>query len=191
MSKPINRHFKINPAGWLEGSGVRDYHSPFFNDRPLNTGIDLLVIHCISLPEGEYGNGYISKLFMGELETDAHPSFESLKDLKVSSHLVIERTGNILQFVSFNQRAWHAGVSNFQGKENCNDYSIGIELEGTDRSDFTDQQYDVLNTLIALIQHEYPLITSERIVGHSDIAPGRKKDPGERFDWARLKIIKR
>lgn len=160
--------------------------SPFFNDRPEGVTIDLLVIHSISLPEGEYGNGHIEQLFLGQLDPGQHPSFESLREMKVSAHLVIDREGGITQFVPFAKRAWHAGVSSFAGRENCNDYSIGIELEGTDHSSFTEAQYEALNQVIRVLQENYPGITSSRIVGHSDIAPGRKKDPGVGFEWGRL-----
>jgi AmpD protein len=177
---------EINAENWLEGSGVQHVLSSFFNDRPQNLDIDLLVIHCISLPEGAYGNGYIQKLFMGALDSRVHPSFETLRDLKVSAHLMIERSGKIFQFVPFDKRAWHAGISEFQGRENCNDYSIGIELEGTDSTKFTDEQYRALNQIITVLQSKYPGITPEKIVGHCDIAPGRKKDPGVGFEWKRV-----
>jgi AmpD protein len=185
---------KINEAHQLEGQwpyGLEHFSSPFFNARPINPteidlGINLLVIHCISLPEGQYENGYIQQLFMGSLNIQVHPSFEKLNGLKVSAHLVITRSGKIMQFVAFNQRAWHAGVSSFEGRDNCNDYSIGIELEGTDKDFFTKVQYEALNHLIALICEKYPGIIHRRIVGHSDIAPGRKSDPGVGFDWSRV-----
>ena len=180
---------KINEAHQLEGQwpyGLEHFSSPFFNARPINLEINLLVIHCISLPEGEYENGYISKLFMGNLNIQAHQNFEILNGLKVSSHIVITRSGKIMQFVPFNQRAWHAGVSSFEGRDNCNDYSIGIELEGTDKDFFTEVQYEALNYLIALMCAKYPGIIHSRIVGHSDIAPVRKTDPGVGFDWSRI-----
>ena len=161
--------------------------SAFFNERPEGTLIDLLVIHSISLPEGEYETGYIEQLFQGTLDSTVHPSFESLKGLKVSAHLFIDRKGQVTQFVPFDKRAWHAGISSFEGRENCNDYSIGIELEGTDQTAFTEVQYQRLNQLIRQIQEQYPGITSDRIVGHSDIAPGRKLDPGVGFDWGKIK----
>jgi N-acetyl-anhydromuramoyl-L-alanine amidase len=186
-------HMKINKNHQLEGHwpyGLENFSSPFFNQRPLNTPINLCVIHCISLPEGSYENGHIQKLFMGQLDISSHPSFESLNGLKVSSHLVITRSGKIMQFVPFDQRAWHAGVSIFEGRENCNDFSIGIELEGTDQDIFTDAQYEVLNQVIVLIKEKYPEVVGKngqfRVVGHSDIAPGRKTDPGTGFDWSRI-----
>jgi AmpD protein len=166
---------------------LKTLNSPFFNDRPDGALVDLLVIHSMSLPEGEYGKGNIEKLFLGTLSPAEHPSFESLKDVKVSAHVVIDRAGRMTQFVPFDKRAWHAGISSFQGRENCNDYSIGVELEGTDHTPFTEAQYESLNALIEKLQTIYPGMTRDRIVGHSDIAPGRKKDPGIGFDWAKVK----
>ncbi|MCG6199702.1 1,6-anhydro-N-acetylmuramyl-L-alanine amidase AmpD [Psychromonas antarctica] len=157
--------------------------SPFCNERPADTLISLLVIHCISLPEGEYGGKAIEQLFSGCLDCHAHLSFAELVGLEVSAHCVIRRDGNIEQYVPFEQRAWHAGVSSFEGIAACNDYSIGIELEGTDSSAYTQAQYQALATLTAELQQRYPAITKQRIVGHSDIAPGRKSDPGSGFDW--------
>ena len=124
--------------------------------------------------------------FLNELDTSNHEYFESIKNLKVSSHIVIKRTGEILQFVPFNKRAWHAGISSYLGKENCNDYSIGIELEGTDDSEFTDEQYNSLINLTSSLIRSYPNLSEDRLVGHSDIAPGRKSDPGIFFDWKRF-----
>jgi AmpD protein len=166
---------------------MQTLNSPFFNDRPSGVEVNLLVIHSISLPEGEYGNGNIERLFLGTLSPEAHPSFESLRGVRVSAHVVIDREGCLTHYVPFEKRAWHAGVSSFQGRENCNDYSIGVELEGTDHTAFTNAQYDALNALIQKIQEIYPKITRSRIVGHSDIAPGRKQDPGSGFDWKRVK----
>ena len=172
--------------GWL--NGCQQCASPNYNARPNGVEIDLLVIHCISLPEGQYGTGHITDLFLNRLDCSAHPSFVDLQDLQVSCHFVIGRQGQATQYVSTLDRAWHAGVSSFQGRENCNDYAIGIELEGTDQSAFTDQQYVELNRLIAAIQQQHPAITSSRIVGHSDIAPGRKTDPGVSFEWSRINV---
>ncbi|MFI4956743.1 MAG: 1,6-anhydro-N-acetylmuramyl-L-alanine amidase AmpD [Gammaproteobacteria bacterium] len=148
--------------------------------------ISLLVIHNISLPAGEWGTPHVKALFMGTLDTSAHPSFEVLSGLKVSAHLFIDRQGHILQFVPFEKRAWHAGESSFEGRTCCNDFSIGIELEGSDTTPFTDAQYDALVKATKVIQAGYPKITKERIVGHSDIAPSRKTDPGPLFDWDRF-----
>jgi len=157
--------------------------SPFFNDRPNGEMPSLLVIHCISLPEGMYGGKAIEHLFTGCLDCCAHPSFKDLDGLEVSAHCVIRRDGTIEQYVPFNKRAWHAGVSSFNGREGCNDFSIGIELEGTDKSVYMDIQYQVLSELTLAIQTHYPKISADRITGHSDIAPGRKTDPGNYFDW--------
>ncbi|MDT8407189.1 MAG: 1,6-anhydro-N-acetylmuramyl-L-alanine amidase AmpD [Methylococcales bacterium] len=160
--------------------------SPHQDARPDPEDISLLVIHCISLPPGEYGGGHIDALFQGQLATD-HPYFASIAHLKVSAHLLIDRAGQLTQFVPFDRRAWHAGASCYQGRARCNDFSIGIELEGTDTSPFTDAQYDALHSVIALLLHHYPRLSPQRIVGHSDIAPGRKTDPGHGFDWPRLR----
>ena len=173
-------------TGWF--SSCQQCVSPNYNARPDGVEIDLLVIHCISLPEGQYGTGYITDLFLNRLDCSAHPSFVDLQDLKVSCHFVIDRQGQTTQYVSTLHRAWHAGMSSFQGRENCNDYAIGIELEGTDQSAFTDQQYAELNRLVTAIQQVHPAITSSRIVGHSDVAPGRKTDPGVGFEWSRVNV---
>ncbi|WP_016955494.1 1,6-anhydro-N-acetylmuramyl-L-alanine amidase AmpD [Catenovulum agarivorans] len=165
--------------------------SAFYNQRPQGCDIDLLVIHCISLPEGQYGLPYIEDLFLGCLDCTKHPSFIDLQGLEVSAHFLIKRNGQVLQFVPMNQRAWHAGVSNFAGRDNCNDFSIGIELEGTDQSDFTQVQYQALAKTTRQIMALYPKITLERIVGHSDIAPGRKTDPGIGFNWKTYKQLVR
>ena len=166
--------------------GVTFHSSPNFDSRPKDTDISLIVIHSISLPPGKYGGNEIKDFFLNELDTSNHEYFESIKNLKVSSHIVIKRTGEILQFVPFNKRAWHAGISSYLGKENCNDYSIGIELEGTDDSEFTDEQYNSLINLTSSLIRSYPNLSEDRLVGHSDIAPGRKSDPGIFFDWKRF-----
>ncbi len=145
--------------------------------------INLLVIHNISLPPGEFGNGNIEKLFTNQLEATAHPYFATILPLSVSAHVVIDREGQLTQFVSFNQRAWHAGQSIFQGRDACNDYSIGVELEGTDNTAYTEKQYQTAAQLTVALMQQYKGITASRIVGHSDIAPGRKTDPGDAFDW--------
>ncbi len=155
--------------------------SPNCNERPENTVIDMIVIHGISIPEGAYGNDNVIKLFQNRLKT--------MKDLKVSSHLYIRRDGEVIQFVPFDLRAWHAGESQFQGRKNCNDFSIGIELEGSDKEIYTEIQYKKLIDTIKRLKKLYPAITHERIVGHSDIAPGRKTDPGPFFEWARLGLL--
>jgi len=159
--------------------------SPHWNLRPQDTLISLLVIHCISLPAGQYGNSYIDDLFMGVLDTDADESFADLAGVRVSAHCVVFRNGNVRQYVPFQYRAWHAGVSEFEGRQNCNDFSIGIELEGTEHQPYTDAQYQSLVLLTRQLMQDFPAITTDRIVGHQQIAPGRKTDPGLSFDWNR------
>ena len=156
--------------------------SPNCSER-VSREISLLVIHGISLPPGKYGGGYIEKLFTNKLDPKEHPYFQEISNLKVSSHILIKRDGSIIQFVPFNMKAWHAGVSNYKGREDCNEFSIGIELEGTDETSYTDVQYDTLIKMTIEIMALYPGIKKDDIVGHSDIAPGRKTDPGESFDW--------
>jgi len=151
--------------------------------------ISLLIIHGISLPPGEFGGPWIDALFTNTLNPDEHEYFKEISHLKVSSHLLIRRDGELVQYVPFEQRAWHAGESSFGGISCCNDFAIGIELEGTDEINYTDEQYQQLATVIKGIQAEYPAITTDRIVGHSDVAPGRKTDPGAAFDWARLRKL--
>lgn len=161
--------------------------SPNYDDRPINTEIDLLVIHAISLPPGEFGGGYVQAFFSNALNPAQHPYFQEIAHLTVSSHLFIDREACLWQFVPFHKKAWHAGVSFFNERENCNDFSIGIELEGTDTLPYTAAQYArLIQVTVALLQ-AYPAITLDRIVGHSEIAPGRKTDPGEAFDWQRYK----
>ena len=165
--------------------------SPNHDSRPANTSISLLVIHNISLPPGEFGGPWIQELFLNTLNPDQHPYFQEIAHLQVSSHLLIRRNGELLQFVPLDQRAWHAGVSCFQDQEKCNDFSIGIELEGSDETPFTDAQYGTLVKATRSIQALYPAIDTKHIVGHSDIAPGRKTDPGPHFDWRRyLALLK-
>lgn len=166
---------RLNEAAYLP--------SPHQDERPAGNPIQLLVIHNISLPPGEFGGPFVSDLFLGKLEPLAHPYFASIQHLKVSAHLFIRRSGEILQFVPFHQRAWHAGESNFQGQTRCNDFSIGIELEGTDTLPYEAVQYQQLAAVTRLLMQAYPELSRERIVGHADIAPGRKTDPGDAFDW--------
>lgn len=168
---------------WLQDA--RKNPSPNQNERPDSTDVDLLVIHNISLPPGQFGGDSIERFFTNTLDHTRHPFFKEIEGLEVSAHLLIRRDGEILQFVPLNQRAWHAGRSNFQGRENCNDFSIGIELEGTDIYPYTGQQYTALAKITRQIQQHYPKISRDRITGHSDIAPGRKTDPGPAFDWPR------
>lgn len=168
-------------------TGARRVDSPNQSDRSAGAEIDLLIIHNISLPPGEFGSDCIDKFFCNSLDSEAHPFFTEIADLKVSSHLLIDRSGAATQFVPFDMKAWHAGDSEFCGKSNCNDFSIGIELEGTDFEAFTDPQYDSLIAITDLLLREYPCLNLQRIVGHSDVAPGRKTDPGPFFDWERYK----
>lgn len=160
--------------------------SPNADERPPDMAIDLGVIHGISLPPGEYGQGYVETLFLNQLPPTDHPYFATIAHLKVSAHFFIDRQGQVIQFVPVTQRAWHAGVSSWQGRERCNDYSIGIELEGTDDDAYTDPQYQSLSALCRCLQRAFPALTTERWVGHSEIAPGRKTDPGPAFNWSRL-----
>jgi AmpD protein len=169
-------------TGWLELPGIRRQPSPNANARPAQTPIDLLVIHNISLPPGAFGTGYAAKLFTNELDFDAHPWFDQIRGLQVSAHFLIERDGQITQFVSCDDRAWHAGQSRFQTRGACNDFSIGIELEGTDDLPYTDAQYQRLGELTLALKRHYPLAY---VRGHCHIAPGRKTDPGPSFDWDR------
>ncbi len=171
--------------GWLN-EAANIVHSPNCDDRPDGDDISLIVIHGISLPPGEFGGDWIDRLFTNALAPDAHPYFESIHHLRVSAHVLIRRDGSMTQYVPFHRRAWHAGISTYCGRERCNDFSIGIELEGTDRSAYTDAQYLSLADLIASLLAFYPKLSREAIAGHSDIAPGRKTDPGEAFDWRRL-----
>ena len=170
-------------TGWLQG--VRHLPSDNHNARP-SPEISLLVIHNISLPPGQFGTGMVEALFTNQLPIDAHPYFKDLEGLKVSAHFFISREGAITQFVSCKDRAWHAGISEFMHRKNCNDFSVGIELEGVDDQAYSDAQYQSLNQLVNELTKHYPLITPDRICGHSDIAPERKTDPGPAFIWQRL-----
>ena len=159
--------------------------SPNHDLRPEKTSISLIIIHAISMPVGEYVTENIVKLFTNELNADDHPDFKEVSDLKVSSHLLITRSGDILQFVPFHKRAWHAGISVFEEQENCNDFSIGIELEGCDDDIFEEIQYEALNSILNLLKNEYS-IPDKNIVGHQHVAPERKTDPGPNFDWSKI-----
>lgn len=167
-------------------STAQQIDSPNADDRPDPADISLLVIHCISLPPAQFGGHYIEQLFCNCLSPEDDAYFEKICQLKVSSHLLIRRDGSIIQFVPFDRRAWHAGVSCFAGREQCNDFSIGIELEGCETILYSDAQYQQLTAVIRLLLDSYPLLNRQRITGHSDIAPGRKTDPGPSFDWSRL-----
>jgi AmpD protein len=171
----------VDASGWVAGAQRID--SPFFDARPAGTVVDLLVLHNISLPPGVFGSGDVVRLFTGLLDREAHPFYTALAGARVSAHFFIDRQGNVFQFVSTADRAWHAGPSTFEGRANCNDFSLGIELEGTDFTPFTDAQYRSLCRLVAPLCDTYPL---RAIRGHSDIAVERKTDPGPCFDWARL-----
>jgi AmpD protein len=176
---------KLDPAsGWFQG--ILHCPSPNFNERPEGE-ISLLVIHNISLPPNQFGTGKVQCFFQNQLQASEHEFFASIVDLRVSAHFLIEREGVVTQFVSCLDRAWHAGVSRFGEREGCNDFSLGIELEGSDFEPFTPQQYAALAELTRQLQAGYPAITVERITGHSDIAPGRKTDPGPCFDWSRYR----
>lgn len=160
--------------------------SPNCDLRPDPFDISLLVVHCISLPPEQFSGNYIDQLFCNELNPDDHPYFQEIYQLKVSAHLLIRRNGDIHQYVPFHLRAWHAGTSQYLGRERCNDYSLGIELEGSVKQDFTDIQYQRLAEVVRVLLWHYPSLSRQRIVGHSDIAPGRKDDPGPLFDWERF-----
>ncbi|MCC2605408.1 1,6-anhydro-N-acetylmuramyl-L-alanine amidase AmpD [Planctobacterium marinum] len=167
--------------GWIQQ--VSHYKTAHCDQRPDGIKPTLLVIHNISLPPGEFGQGYVAPFFMGQLNPEQHEFFREIYQMRVSAHCFIERTGRICQFVSFDERAWHAGVSVFQGQPRCNDFSIGVEMEGTDHLPYTAAQYDALVQLTKALMVQYPEINLARIVGHNDIAFGRKTDPGEAFDW--------
>jgi len=177
--------WQLDPgSGWL--SGARRLPSPNCDPRPAPDRPELIVIHGISLPPGRYGGPWIDRLFTNTLPAEADPYFATLQHLRVSSHVLIARDGALTQYVPFGLRAWHAGESYWCGRKACNDFSIGIELEGTDEEPYDDRQYTVLTALIAALQRAYPSLASGAIAGHSDIAPGRKTDPGPAFDWSRL-----
>ena len=174
----------IDDSGWI--ISVDAIRSPNFDFRPEGSNIKLIVIHGISLPPAEFGGGYIQQFFCNSLDVEAHAYFSTICDIRVSAHCLIERNGRIIQFVSFLDRAWHAGESNWNGEQGCNDFSIGIELEGTDEQSYTEAQYRQLGEMVSSLKMQYPTIDSDAICGHSDIAPGRKTDPGPAFDWQHL-----
>lgn len=165
---------------------ARQVPSPHHDARPAWATVDLVVIHGISLPPGEFGGPWIDQLFQDRLDPAAHPFFTGLAGLTVSAHFLIRRDGELVQYVPLHRRAWHAGISSFQGRADCNSWALGIELEGTDGVPYEDAQYGTLVALLAAVRAAFPAITPERIVGHAEIAPGRKTDPGEAFDWARI-----
>ena len=180
-------HPAVRPDGWL--AGARVCPSPNFDARPPDTEIDLLVVHGISLPPGEFGNGGVTRLFCNELDPSEHPAFADLEGLRVSAHALIDRRGAVTQYVSFLDRAWHAGDSRFGGRAGCNDFSIGIEMEGTDAMRYEQRQYERLAELVRALMDRWPRILPQRVVGHCDVAPERKTDPGPSFDWAAFRRL--
>ncbi len=168
---------------------ARQVLSAHWDARPAGVAADLIVVHGISLPEGVFGGPWIDRLFCGNLPAGAHPSFGEIAALRVSAHAVIRRTGAVTQYVPFSERAWHAGRSRYEGREACNDFSVGIELEGADTVPYEDAQYESLGELIGALCAAYSSFSPQRVVGHSDIAPGRKTDPGPAFDWPRLRAL--
>ncbi|WP_439239903.1 1,6-anhydro-N-acetylmuramyl-L-alanine amidase AmpD [Lonepinella sp. BR2474] len=179
----------VNVQGWLKN--IRHLPSPHFDSRPDPQDISLLVIHYISLPPEQFGGGFVDDFFLGKLDPTVHPYFEDIYQVRVSAHFFIERDGRITQYVSLQDRAWHAGLSSFQGRDKCNDYAIGIELEGSNEQPFTEAQYKELAEITRQIMAIYPKITADRIVGHCDISPERKIDPGQYFDWDKyLKLLR-
>lgn len=172
---------ELGRDGWLVG--VRRIRSPNHDARPAGAPIDLLIVHGISLPPGRFGGPWVERLFANRLDPAAHPYFATIAALRVSAHLFVRRDGSVVQFVPLAARAWHAGESRFEGRSRCNDFSLGIELEGTDDRPYTQRQYARLASLARLLMRAYPGITPRRIVGHSEVAPGRKTDPGAGFDW--------
>jgi AmpD protein len=167
-------------------AGVRAALSPNCDARPGGADPELVIVHGISLPPGEFGGPWIERLFMNTLPAGEHPYFESIQHLRVSSHVLIRRDGSLTQYVPFGLRAWHAGTSSWRGRNGCNDFSVGVELEGTDDAPYDERQYEALADLVAGLQRAYPSLAEGWIAGHSDVAPGRKTDPGAAFDWSRL-----
>lgn len=186
MSHSIDYEIDTNTGLLLQ---ARQVSSPNVDARPVGTEPDLIIVHGISLPPGEYGGPWIDQLFTNQLLPDQHPYFKEIEGLKVSTHVLIRRDGELVQYAPFQQRAWHAGVSSYRGRERCNDYSVGIELEGTDDSPYEAIQYAQLARVVISLSRYYPSLSVEHVVGHSDVAPGRKTDPGDSFDWARLRAL--
>ena len=176
-------------AGWL--GAARCVPSPNCDDRPAGVAPELIVVHGISLPPGEFGGPWIDALFTNSLPPDAHPYFAQVASLKVSAHALVRRDGEIVQYVPFHRRAWHAGASAWQGRQHCNNFSVGIELEGTDTRAYEQAQYSALARLVATLCRAYPTLSVDRMAGHSDVAPGRKSDPGIAFDWPLLRALAR
>jgi AmpD protein len=188
MNTPHASPLHIEPATGLL-TRTRQVLSTHFDARPAGCVPELIVVHSISLPPGEYGGPWIEHLFTGTLAVAVHPFFATIPPGRISAHVLVRRDGTPVQFVPFGARAWHAGISEYRGRAACNDFSVGIELEGTDDTGFEDPQYRTLSAVIAALLAGYPTLDPARIVGHSDIAPGRKLDPGARFDWLRLRTL--
>lgn len=180
----------LQSSGYVDSkhrlTGARQIVSPNCDARPTGHDCSMVVLHCISLPKGNFGTGLPLDLFLNRIDFDQHPQLEELRDLKVSSHLLILRDGEVIQLVPFDKRAWHAGVSSWQSQSNCNDYSIGIELEGTDDTKFHEKQYVALSGVLSALFRKYSLLSLSRLVAHSEVASGRKTDPGAQFDWRRV-----
>ena len=181
MKKQDNQSYKISIQGNV--SCATYISSPNCDDRPNQCAIEMIVIHNISLPPQQYGGNGITELFTNKLNPNEHPYYAEIHTAEVSSHFLIRRDGSLIQFVPCNKRAWHAGVSKWENRERCNDFSVGIELEGSDFEAFEDKQYKTLNALLHALKETYPI---QHVVGHSDIAPGRKSDPGPFFDWSKI-----
>ena len=181
----VASEFTVNPASGLI-SPARQCLSPNRDPRPADSCLDMIVLHGISLPPGEFGGKEIESLFLNQLDWNAHPYFGEIRGMEVSAHLLIRRDGELIQFVPFTERAWHAGESHFRGRSRCNDFSIGIELEGEDDTPYDERQYRVLPAVLQAVLQAYPGLSARELAGHCDIAPGRKSDPGPAFDWLRL-----
>ena len=181
----VASEFSVDPESGLI-SPARQSLSPNRDARPEGTSLDMVVLHGISLPPGELGGGEIEALFLNRLDWDGHPYFDEIRGMEVSAHLLIRRDGELIQFVPFTERAWHAGESCFRGRSRCNDFSIGIELEGEDDTPYDERQYQILPDVLRAVSAAYPAISPRELAGHCDVAPGRKSDPGPAFDWLRL-----
>jgi AmpD protein len=188
QTAPASAPLKIDSATGLL-TGARQVLSPHCDARPAGMAPELLVVHGISLPPGEFGGPWIDRLFTGTLPAEAHPYFREIAATRVSAHALIRRAGEIVQYVPFGERAWHAGASQYRGRPGCNDFSVGVELEGTDDTPYTEVQYQRLAALAAALLACYASLCAQAIVGHSDIAPGRKSDPGASFDWPRFRAL--
>lgn len=188
--RQLHTPWQIDAATGLV-AGARQVPSCNYDERPDGVAPDLIIVHGISVPPGAYGGPWIDRLFTNCLSPHEHPYFGTIADLKVSSHLLVRRDGEVVQYVPLHLRAWHAGASSYQGRSRCNDFSVGIELEGADDEAYEPAQYRVLADLIAVLCAAYPSLSTSRVVGHSDVAPGRKTDPGPAFDWRRLHALLR